>query len=161
MDQVSSNKLRAKINFALLTFGFFWLWTFNRNPHVLTKYFSHQGYVLTWLYFLLVITDCQKVFNYSRVRLFELCLVLQVLISLIYWSVIHGPSVSSGKLSSKSSLYLASNMWWNVYIHSLPLILLVCELFFTRQRLGNHWKDSIYFFLFVALPINIRNPGFI
>lgn len=84
---------RSKVNFVLMTLGFFWLWTFNRNPHVLFKYFSHQGYILTWAYFLAVMMNWRSILNYPTKRLFELVLVIEVMITVAYWAVIHTPSV--------------------------------------------------------------------
>lgn len=61
---------RYLLSLALLTVGFLWLWTFNRNPHILLKYFSHQGYIFTWVYFLLAYLGRTSLFGYQRRYLF-------------------------------------------------------------------------------------------
>lgn len=55
---------------------------------------------------------------------------------------------------------VGSEIWWNVYTHVLPMILLIIDFGMNRRNFYFNWKDTFVFYYFIALPINLRNYTF-
>lgn len=63
-----------------------------------------EAYFLVWLYFLLLTINKNSILGYNIERLFELNFVLQLFVTPIYWSLIHGSMIASKKFPSKIKL---------------------------------------------------------
>ena len=77
------------LSLALMSIGYLWLWTFNRNPHVLIKFVTMESYFCTWLYFLLRVMKKNDIFGYSITKFYEFNLVYAVVVTLGYFLFIH------------------------------------------------------------------------
>ena len=42
-----------QIGLFLMSGGYIWLWCFNRDPHVIIKFFSLQAYLFVWVFYLI------------------------------------------------------------------------------------------------------------
>jgi hypothetical protein len=119
------------VSLFLLTIGYIWLFSFKFDLHICIKSLSLQAYFLVWLYFLLLVLNFTSVFNFSIERLFELVLVLQVIVTPLYWIVIHGPMVESKKFTSN----------WFISISELGAMECVCSS--NSVHYDGHWLSGI------------------
>ena len=130
-----------------MTLGYLYLWTFNRDPNVLVKFFTMQSYFLTWFFYLLSILRRTMLWKISREGIFELCLIQQILIFPNYFILVHGPMVDSGRFPQYE-------VNWNIAIHIYPLVLLLLQLYFEPSiKILFRWHYLAVYFLF-SVPIN-------
>lgn len=45
-----------------------------------------------------------------------------------------------------------------MYIHTIPLLLLLWDFFERRPKLANNWKHSLIFYFLMGIPINLCTP---
>ena len=51
--------------------------------------------------------------------------------------------------------YLDYEEMWNVYIHSIPMTLLLLDFGVNRRVLRNNWRDTLKFYYLICVPINL------
>ena len=72
-------------------------------------------------------------------------LVQQLLFTPIYWIMLHHHVETN---------FQPIRIYWNIYVHSVPLMLLLLQLYFEPIELTFCWKKGLAYPLLVAIPIN-------
>ena len=140
-------KVVDHVGFVLMSAGYLWLMSFNQDPYAYVKSFTMHSYFLIWLFYLLSILNIKSLKIISREALFEITLVQQLLFTPIYWTLLHSHLLNLPQI-------LQTRIYWNIYVHSVPLVLLLTQLYFEPIELAFRWKTGLAYGLLVGIPAN-------
>ena len=138
------------IGWCLLTAGYIWRLSEPCTIHTFIKYSTMQGYFLTWLFHLVSMLGKKSIILVSREQLFEFSLMLESVCCSIYWMVLHEDMV-------KSNLYPEAIIQLSIFYHSVPLILLLFQAYFSDIEIKFRWRITILYSFLIGFPINYGN----